>query len=116
MMAPRRPRADGGRATSEKRCGPDCECQNGEYELGAPIEVKRGERYRPTKVLSVRVSPFLLESVGELAQHDHADVSELVRRAIREYVSRRTCNLLPAAAPETSNESRPVFTLMRYSR
>jgi predicted transcriptional regulator len=72
-----------------------------------------GRRDRAGVVLSVRVSSDLLEPLERLARQDDQPLSRVVRRALEEYITRRTSNPVRADAPQASNEAAVAWV---YSR
>jgi hypothetical protein len=62
---------------------------------------------RLTEVISMRLTASEAEAISLLADQDRDSMSNTMRRAIQEYVSRRTSNWIPADATETTNPARP---------
>ena len=79
------------------------------------MSVRRAAKGMRGVVLSVRLTPEQFDALAELARQDGKYVSETARKAIAEYIQRRTSNLSTADMPETVNLSETRFAL-RYAR
>jgi predicted transcriptional regulator len=95
-----------------------CPCGHEElYQLGenvTPLVVSR----RPSGsgvVLSIRIPSEVLAALEDLAEQDQRKLSELGRQALKEYVARRTMNLVGDTAPQTGMMALPVGRL-RYAQ